>query len=171
MNPRTVYQFSQVISLVCLFDRLTASDMLKTPNPTAAGRVTSVHWSSITPGLKGWTITRHVWCSWSRAANWMVAFFSLTLIFWYLSSRWSRNRSWKHGWWVVVMDGWQSESTDGPKGGWSCAFLGWLQWLQWSHHSQLLDVVWCSAVIVWCQVQKLRKSRRIASFSNLQIDR
>jgi len=23
-----------------------------------------------------------------------------------------------------------------------------LQWLQWSPHSQLLDVVWCSAVVV-----------------------
>ena len=42
---------------------------------------------------------------------------------------------------------WQSESTDGPKGGWSC-FLEWLQWLQRSPHSQLLDVVWCSAVVV-----------------------
>ena len=31
-------------------------------------------------------------------------------------------------------------------------FLGWLQWLQWSHHSQLLDVVWCSAVIVVADV-------------------
>ena len=27
-------------------------------------------------------------------------------------------------------------------------FLEWLQWLQWSPHSQLLDVVWCSAVVV-----------------------
>ena len=25
---------------------------------------------------------------------------------------------------VVVNHGWQSESTDGPKGGWSCFFLG-----------------------------------------------
>ena len=44
--------------------------------------------------------------------------------------------------------GWQSESTDGPKGGWSCAFLEWLQWLQGPPHSQLLDVVRCSAVVV-----------------------
>ena len=33
-------------------------------------------------------------------------------------------------------------------------FLGWLQWLQWSPHPQLLDEVWCSAVVVvvvvWC---------------------
>ena len=27
-------------------------------------------------------------------------------------------------------------------------FLEWLQWLQWSPQSQLLDVVWCSAVVV-----------------------
>ena len=33
-------------------------------------------------------------------------------------------------------------------------FLEWLQWLQWSPHTQLLDVVWWSAVVgvvvVWC---------------------
>ena len=28
---------------------------------------------------------------------------------------------------VGVTHGWQSESTDGPKGGWSCFFLEWLQ--------------------------------------------
>ena len=28
---------------------------------------------------------------------------------------------------VIVMHGWQSESTDGPKGGWSCVF-----WTTWS---------------------------------------
>ena len=48
--------------------------------------------------------------------------------------------------------GWQSESTEGLKGGWSCVFLQWLQWLQWSPgrspHTQLLDVVWCSAAVV-----------------------
>ena len=44
---------------------------------------------------------------------------------------------------------WQSESTDGPRGGWSCVFfLEWPQWLQWSPHPQLLDVVWRSAVVV-----------------------
>ena len=42
------------------------------------------------------------------------------------------------------MHGWQSESTDGPKSGWSSVFLEWLQWLQ----TQLLDVVWCSAAVV-----------------------
>ena len=26
--------------------------------------------------------------------------------------------------------------------------LKWLQWFQWSPHPQLLDVVWCSAVVV-----------------------
>jgi len=49
-----------------------------------------------------------------------------------------------------VNHGWQSEYTDGLKGGWSC--LKWLQWLQWSSgrspHPQLLDVVWCSAAVV-----------------------
>ena len=52
--------------------------------------------------------------------------------------------------------GWQSESTDRLKGGWTC-FLEWLQWLQWSPgrspHPQLPDVAWCSAaavvVVVW----------------------
>ena len=27
-------------------------------------------------------------------------------------------------------------------------FLEWLRWLQWPPHPQLLDVVWCSAVVV-----------------------
>ena len=44
--------------------------------------------------------------------------------------------------------GWQSESTDGPKGGWSCLSSERLQWLQWSPRPQLLDVAWCSAVVV-----------------------
>ena len=40
-----------------------------------------------------------------------------------------------------MMHGWQSESTDGPKRGWSCAV--------WNGFSgRLLDVVWCSAVVV-----------------------
>ena len=48
-----------------------------------------------------------------------------------------------------MMHAWQSESTDGPKGGRSGVFfLEWLQWLQWSPHPQLLDVVWCSAAVV-----------------------
>jgi len=42
----------------------------------------------------------------------------------------------------VVMHGWQAESTDGPKGGSSCA----LKWLQWSPQPQLMNVVWCSVV-------------------------
>ena len=29
-------------------------------------------------------------------------------------------------------------------------FLECLQWLQWSPHPQLLDVVWCSVVVVVC---------------------
>ena len=44
--------------------------------------------------------------------------------------------------------GWQSESNDGLKGGWSCVFSERLQWLQWSPHPQMLDVVWCSAAAV-----------------------
>ena len=48
---------------------------------------------------------------------------------------------------AVVNHGWQGESTDGPKGGWS-RVLEWLQWLQWSPHPQLLDVAWCSAILV-----------------------
>ena len=45
--------------------------------------------------------------------------------------------------------GWQSESTDGPKGGWLC-FLEWLQFTMVAvvTSPQLLDVVWCSAVVV-----------------------
>ena len=45
-----------------------------------------------------------------------------------------------------MMHGWQSKVTHGPKGGWSCSV--WNGWLQWSPHPQLLDVVWCSAVVV-----------------------
>ena len=45
--------------------------------------------------------------------------------------------------------GWQSESTDGRKSGWSCAFWSACNgWLQWSPHPQLLDVVCCSAGVV-----------------------
>ena len=42
-----------------------------------------------------------------------------------------------------MMHGWQRESADGPKGGWSCVVL---RWLQWSLQPQVLDVVWCSDV-------------------------
>ena len=45
--------------------------------------------------------------------------------------------------------GWQSESTDGPTGGWSCVF--WSGCNGCSGHltvPQLLDVVWCSAVAI-----------------------
>ena len=48
---------------------------------------------------------------------------------------------------AAVNHGWQGESTDGPKGGWSCV-VEWLQWLQWSPHPQLLDVAWRSAIVV-----------------------
>ena len=49
-----------------------------------------------------------------------------------------------------MMHGWQSESVDGPTGGWSCVFLEWLQWLQWPPHPQLQDVVWRSVVQCNC---------------------
>ena len=42
--------------------------------------------------------------------------------------------------------GWQSESTDGPEGGWSCVFWGGSPGR--SPHPQLLDVVWCNAAVV-----------------------
>jgi len=48
---------------------------------------------------------------------------------------------------VVVTQGWQSESTDGPKGGWSC-FFGVVPMVAVVTSPQLLDVVWCSAVVV-----------------------
>ena len=48
----------------------------------------------------------------------------------------------------VVAHGWQSESTDGPKGGFSCFCFERLQGLQLSPHPQLLDAVLCSPVLV-----------------------
>ena len=39
-----------------------------------------------------------------------------------------------------MMHGWQSESTDGRKSGWSCVFR--------SPRPQLLDVVRCSAAVL-----------------------
>ena len=42
---------------------------------------------------------------------------------------------------------WQSESTDGPKGGWSHAF-GMVAVVAEVTSPQLLDVAWCSAVVV-----------------------
>ena len=56
---------------------------------------------------------------------------------------------------VVVTHGWQSESTDGGKGGWSCVF--WTGCNGCSGHLVLhvthncwilLDVMWCSAAVV-----------------------
>ena len=47
-------------------------------------------------------------------------------------------------------------------------FLEWLQWFQWSPHPQLLDEVWCSAVVVWSwQHQKRSNSARRPQFSKL----
>ena len=67
-------------------------------------------------------------------------------------------------------DGWQSESADRPKGGWSCFLecmvtmvaVGWLQWLQWSPHphvqaSDKVVPVLGKIVVPWGSV--FRKSR------------
>ena len=43
--------------------------------------------------------------------------------------------------------GWQSESTNGPTGGWSCVFAV-VAMVAVETLPQLLDVVWCSAVAV-----------------------
>ena len=43
--------------------------------------------------------------------------------------------------------GWQSESTDGPTGVWSYVF-GMVAMVAVVTLLQLLDVVWCSAVVV-----------------------
>jgi len=43
-----------------------------------------------------------------------------------------------------VNHGWQSESTDGPKGGWSCVLWGVAMV---AVVTSPLDVVWCSAVL------------------------
>ena len=48
---------------------------------------------------------------------------------------------------VVVIHGWQSEPFDGPKGGWSCVF-GVVAMVAVVTPPQLLDVVWCNAVVV-----------------------
>ena len=48
---------------------------------------------------------------------------------------------------VVVSHGWQSESTDGPTGGWSCVF-GVVAMVAAVTLPQLLDVAWCSAAVV-----------------------
>ena len=45
--------------------------------------------------------------------------------------------------------GWQSESTDGPTGVWSCVFFfAVVAMVAVVTSPQLLDVVWCSAVVV-----------------------
>ena len=44
--------------------------------------------------------------------------------------------------------GWQSESTDGPKGGGNCSsFFAIVAMVAVVTSPQLLDVVWCSAVV------------------------
>ena len=54
---------------------------------------------------------------------------------------------------MVVNHGWQSESTDGLKSGWNFAFwsgYNGCSGLLVGHltHTQLLEVVWCSAAVV-----------------------
>ena len=44
--------------------------------------------------------------------------------------------------------GWQREPTDGPSGGGSCVFFGTVAMFAVVISSQLLDVAWCSAVVV-----------------------
>jgi len=46
-----------------------------------------------------------------------------------------------------VNHGWQSESTDGPKGGWSCV-LGVVAMVAAVNWSVTSPVVWCSAAVV-----------------------
>ena len=50
------------------------------------------------------------------------------------------------------MRGWQSESTDGPKAGWSCVFgvvaIAMVAMVAAVTSPQLLDLVWCGAVVV-----------------------
>ena len=43
--------------------------------------------------------------------------------------------------------GWQGESADGPKGGWSCVFRV-VAMVAVATSPQLRDVAWCSAVVV-----------------------
>ena len=45
------------------------------------------------------------------------------------------------GWLFGRMDGRAHRKVVGA------VFFEWLQWLQWSPHPQLLDVVWCGAVV------------------------
>jgi hypothetical protein len=50
---------------------------------------------------------------------------------------------------VVVNHGWQSESTGGPTGRWlELFFLGMVAMVAVVILPQLLDVVWCSAVVI-----------------------
>ena len=48
---------------------------------------------------------------------------------------------------AVVTHGRQSQSMDGPTGGWSCVF-GVVAMFAVVTSPQLKDVVWCSAVVV-----------------------
>ena len=55
---------------------------------------------------------------------------------------------------VSCCDAWMAERIQWTEGWLELCFLECLEWLQWSPHPQLLDVVWCSAVVfvavAWC---------------------
>jgi len=49
---------------------------------------------------------------------------------------------------VVANHGWQSKATDGPTGSWSRFFFAMVPMVAVATSPQLLDVVWCTAVVV-----------------------
>ena len=49
--------------------------------------------------------------------------------------------------------GWQSESIDGPKGGWSCVFRV-VAMVAVVTSPQLLDVVWCRVAAAVVEVER-----------------
>ena len=69
---------------------------------------------------------------------------------------------------VVVMQGWQSKSIDGPKGSWSCAFWSgcsghlthncWMQCsgVQWQLQPSVVVVVVLFGVVVWFSLVELQ---------------
>ena len=50
---------------------------------------------------------------------------------------------------VGCCESWMAERSHSMTERWlESRFLEWLQWLQWSPHPQMLDALWCSAVVV-----------------------
>ena len=49
---------------------------------------------------------------------------------------------------VIVNNGWQGESIDGLKGGWSCFIELVTMAAGRSPHPPLLDVLWCAVAVV-----------------------